>query len=246
MTNFILVALVQVSALGADRQDFDRAYQQSLATGRPLVVLVGARWCPACQKMKNTILPQVAGVGGLSNVVFTYVDIDLQRQVASRLSRGTSIPQLIRFDPTPTGWKSHRVVGARSAREVYEFINSRPIKANKVTRVSAADRPRNDARKPAPQEAVGSTPVSSKARTYSSINARAARRPEVGYSLAEKAGGSSHWAVYFEKLRPENRNRYDGTAGHFPGQRQAGLIGRQSGGGGTDIARSLSDLVSGR
>ena len=63
MTNITLVAFAQVSLLGAGQQDFDQACQQSLTTRRPLVVLLGARWCPACQKMKNTILPQVARTG---------------------------------------------------------------------------------------------------------------------------------------------------------------------------------------
>ena len=42
MANLMLVAFVQVSVLAAHEQDFNQAYRQSLTTGRPLVVLLGA------------------------------------------------------------------------------------------------------------------------------------------------------------------------------------------------------------
>lgn len=119
-----LAAIVHVSFLGAPESEFDRAFERSVATGRPLVVLIGADWCPSCQVMKNTTLPQVAKEGGLNNVVFTYVDADRQRRLVSRLSRVKSIPQLIRFDRTPSGWQGRLLVGARSPDEVYSFVNA--------------------------------------------------------------------------------------------------------------------------
>ena len=140
MTNVILVALMQVAALGADQGEFEEAYDQSVATGKPLVVLVGATWCPACQTMKNTILPQVAEGGGMNQVVFTYVDFDQHRQLASRLSRAKSIPQLIRFDRTPSGWKSKLLMGAKSHREVHEFVNAGLGGEGNVRRASVTNR----------------------------------------------------------------------------------------------------------
>ncbi len=73
--------------------------------------------------MQKTILPQVERTGGLKNVVFVYVDYDQQRQLASRLTDGMSIPQLIRFDHTQAGWTNKRLIGARSPGEVHSFIN---------------------------------------------------------------------------------------------------------------------------
>jgi thiol-disulfide isomerase/thioredoxin len=124
MTTVILTAMVQVLTLGADPQDFNQACQHSLATRRPLVVLVGANWCRACQIMQKTVLPQVEKTGGLKNVVFVYVDFDQQRQLASRLTGGGSIPQLIRFDHTQAGWTNKRLIGAKDTDEVHSFINA--------------------------------------------------------------------------------------------------------------------------
>ena len=66
------------SSDNAQKDDYTRAYNKSLASGRLLVVLLGARWCPACQEMKDSILPQVTKAGGLNNVEFAYVDFDRQ------------------------------------------------------------------------------------------------------------------------------------------------------------------------
>jgi len=212
MTSIALVAFLHVSLLVAGQQDFDRAYQQSLQTGRPLVVLVGAAWCPACQKMRNSILPRVAETGGLSRVVFSYVDFDQQRQLASRLSRGQSIPQLIRFDQTPDGRKSSRLVGARSPREVYDFLNAGLIDESKASKVSTTHRPTNDSPKSAPGESARSTPAASRSGTHFSVNAPGGRQWRVGSSLVEEGGSLSHWLVFFNTALLESKNRSESTA----------------------------------
>ena len=211
MISIFLAALVQVSAPGAEQHEFEQAYQRSLTTGRPLVVLLGAGWCSACQKMKNSILPQVAETGGLNRVVFTYVDFDQQRQLASRLSRGNSIPQLIRFDHTPTGWKSRRLIGARKPREVYDFVNAglveQDVELDKVNQDAATDRPRNQLRKSAPEKSVGSTLPASKPVASGSVDATGARRSDVGSSPVEEAADSPYWIVFLKQFLPKPQNR---------------------------------------
>jgi thiol-disulfide isomerase/thioredoxin len=144
MSAIILIAMMQVSAWGAEQTDIEQACRQSQATGRPLVVLIGAVWCPACQKMRNSILPQVAETGGLEKVIFTYLDYDQHQQLASRLSQGTSIPQLIRFDPTPAGWKSKYLIGAKSPGVVCDFINAGLPGEEKAEDLSNTDQRAND------------------------------------------------------------------------------------------------------
>jgi thiol-disulfide isomerase/thioredoxin len=141
MTSLALIALLQLSALGAQDTDYAQAYQRSLATGRPLLVLVGAPWCPACEQMKHSVLPQVAEAGGLNDVVFAYVDFDQQQELASRLLESKSIPQLIRLDRTDAGWNRRVLVGAKTPREVFSFVqggrrpeSDRPARLPPVTR----------------------------------------------------------------------------------------------------------------
>lgn len=212
MTTVVLAALVQVLTLGADQPDFDRACQQSLATRRPLVVLVGASWCAACQTMQKSIVPQVKKTGGLKNVIFIYVDFDQQRQLASRLIGGRSIPQLIRFDQTPSGWKNKRLIGARSLREVHDFINAGLIDVGKVSKGSTTARPQMDSHKPASGKTIPTTPAASQSRADSSVSALGGRQWVVEPSEAEKAEKPPHRTAFFKRLFQKNKNRHDNTA----------------------------------
>ena len=105
--------------------DYATALQRSIATGRPLVVLLGADWCPACVQLKRTTLPQVARLGGLSGVEYAYIDVDRDQKLVGQLARANSIPQLIRFEKTKKGWQSDLLLGAQGVKKVESFIRGR-------------------------------------------------------------------------------------------------------------------------
>jgi len=125
MNRLVLTAAIQLAAMSAPVDDFHQAYRRSLATGKPLVVLVGAKWCPGCQVMSRKIIPQVAGAGGLAGVEFAYVDVDRQADLAGHLLVGKAIPQLICLRRTPMGWLKQHLTGAHSAATVSAFIATR-------------------------------------------------------------------------------------------------------------------------
>lgn len=125
MTSLVLTAALQAALLVAPETDYSTAYQKSVDTGRPLVVLLGADWCPACMVMKKTVIPTVTQQGGLKGVEFTYVDVDRQSKLANLLSRAQAIPQLIRFERKSTGWVSGMLLGAQSAEQVTSFVNGK-------------------------------------------------------------------------------------------------------------------------
>ena len=137
MTSLLLATVVQASVVAAEPkpakkpqpQGFEAAMERSAKSDRPLVVLLGADWCPACRVMKNSTLPKVAKAGGLKDVEFVDVDVDRQRRLAGKLARGGSIPQLIRLEKTDKGWKAQHLVGARSTKEVTAFVKVTPKKA---------------------------------------------------------------------------------------------------------------------
>jgi len=125
-------ALMQVSLLTTSaNNNYDAAYKAMNETGRPLVVLVGADWCPGCQTMKRSVIPQLASRGSLNSVSFATVNTDQQDDLAGRLMRGGSIPQLIMYVKTDTGWQRKQMIGARSVAEVEAFLSqglaSKPV-----------------------------------------------------------------------------------------------------------------------
>ncbi len=119
----IVCALMQLSVLTTGANTYDQAYKVTNETGRPLVVLVGADWCPGCQTMKRNVIPQLARRGTLASVSFATVNTDQQERLAGRLMSGGSIPQLIMYVKTDSGWERKQMTGARSIEEVEAFLS---------------------------------------------------------------------------------------------------------------------------
>ncbi len=102
---------------------YDAAYQQTMTeNSRPLVVLVGADWCPACQAMKSSVLPRVKQEGGLDNVAFATVNVDRDNALAHQLMVGGSIPQLIMYVKRDGSWTRRQLTGNQSVSLVEGFI----------------------------------------------------------------------------------------------------------------------------
>ncbi len=122
MMSLTLNLLLQLAAANPGGHDYATAYRETMETGRPLVVLIGADWCPGCQQMKQTAIPEVKRSGGLSKVAFSYVNYDQQGKLAQQLMQGSSIPQLIMYYKTADGWQRQQLTGAQSAVAIQDFI----------------------------------------------------------------------------------------------------------------------------
>jgi thiol-disulfide isomerase/thioredoxin len=112
-----------MSMLTADGQKYADAYHKTASTGQPLVVLIGADWCPGCQTMKNAVIPQLQQKGSLNRVAFAYVNADTERDLAGKLMSGGSIPQLIMYRKTTKGWQRQQLTGAHSVNDTQNFLS---------------------------------------------------------------------------------------------------------------------------
>lgn len=124
MTHLTLNLLLQAAALTAGGHDYATAFKRTEESGQPLVILIGADWCPGCQTMKQATMPELQRRGGLNKVAFAYVNSDHERDLAGKLMRGGSIPQLVVFRKTPDGWKRKQLTGAQSVSTVEAFIGT--------------------------------------------------------------------------------------------------------------------------
>lgn len=123
MTSYTLALLLQASLATVPQESYAAAHKLQAETGRPLVVLVGTDWCPACRQMKETIIPQARRRGLFKRVAFAVVNADRERTLAKRIMRGGSIPQLVMFERTPQGgWKRTQLTGAQGMDELASFI----------------------------------------------------------------------------------------------------------------------------
>jgi len=123
MAGLSLLIVLQQAVLAADLSSYEVAFKESQARDKPLVVLVGATWCPGCQTMKQSVLPSLARRGGLKSVSYATVDADAQPALASQLMQGSTIPQLIVFSKKADGkWQREQITGAASEGAVRALI----------------------------------------------------------------------------------------------------------------------------
>ena len=124
MTSLGLALVLQASMIGAHGDTYTQAHRLTVKTGRPMVVLVGAEWCPACKVMKDTVIPAVKKRGGLNKVSFAVVDIDEEQELGKTLISRGPIPQLLMYRKTPIGWRLRRIVGGQSVKSVETFVET--------------------------------------------------------------------------------------------------------------------------
>lgn len=109
--------LAMVTTSATSTKSYGEAYKEAAETGKPLVILVGADWCPGCRTMKQSVIPALQQSGDLAQVSFATVNTDHDRELAGKLMQGGSIPQLIVYKKTDAGWQREQVTGARSVTE---------------------------------------------------------------------------------------------------------------------------------
>jgi len=119
----LTAAVMLQAALLSATTDYAVAHKSMQETGQPLVVLVAADWCGACQQMKTSVIGQLRQRGALSGVAFSIVDVDAQRQLAGQLMSGGLIPQLVVYHKTSSGWRRHRLVGVQSPDTIEALIH---------------------------------------------------------------------------------------------------------------------------
>lgn len=141
----LFAALMQTVLFpGGGTATYNEAYKASQASGQPLVVLIGADWCPGCRTMKDSVMPQVRAAGGLNNVAYAQVNTDQEQALASKMMSGGTIPQLIMYYETADGWQ-RKQMSVGSAEEVTAFVNrgvaasASFVAAKKAQPESAAD-----------------------------------------------------------------------------------------------------------
>ena len=125
MSPIMMSLLLQASLVAPGPQTFEAAQRASAVNQQPLVVTIGATWCPACVELEKRVLPKLAEQGHLANVVRYHVDVDRERALAAKLLKGNSIPQMVRIEKTPQGWQASRLIGLPSTKKVKDFVDGK-------------------------------------------------------------------------------------------------------------------------
>ncbi|MFO0014811.1 MAG: thioredoxin family protein [Planctomycetota bacterium] len=128
MLHIATLALVAVLfGQGSDEGDnkplgYEAAYRKAQEEKKPLVVLVGAEWCPACKTMKSDTIDPMKKAGELEEVVYTQLDKDAHPELADQVMQGKTLPQIVVFSESESGWKRYSLTGIQTPRRVKELI----------------------------------------------------------------------------------------------------------------------------
>lgn len=133
---FSLLLTVVLTTLPGDQQlqkDYAKAFTESLAEKKPLLVVVGAPWCPACQVLKENTLKPMAKAGELDDVSFVVINRDKNPALADKLTQGEkSIPQIILYTPGEDGWQRRKLRGFQSKQPIRSLIQKALVQTRKL------------------------------------------------------------------------------------------------------------------
>jgi thioredoxin-like negative regulator of GroEL len=154
--------VLQLALLATSGETYAEAHKTTSEKGCPLVVVVGATWCPACQQMKTAVIPEVKRRGILQKVAYAEVDLDEDRELGAELTDGGPIPQIVMYRKTQLGWRLKRLIGGQDVRAIEQFI-AQGVEAEKGGKEAAAKT---------------KAPTAEKAAKVSAASAKAASQPK--------------------------------------------------------------------
>lgn len=122
MLGITLAIMMQAAVAGETTTDYSSAFKTATETGKPMLVLVGTDWCPACVTMKQSVIPRLKQAGRLSGVVYTEVNADAQPTIARKIMSGGGYPQLALYRKTKDGWKRKILIGVQSESTIKTLV----------------------------------------------------------------------------------------------------------------------------
>ena len=143
-----LATVVLATAITAVTQDqsidkpvepvsYTQAFNQAKKTGRPILVLVTAKWCGPCQLLKRNTLPTLLESDSFRGLHFAMVDVDEDRNLAQQLTQGGNIPQFILYEKVDGQWSRTSLVGNEPPQKIANFVT--PSLTRLAQRVEAAE-----------------------------------------------------------------------------------------------------------
>ncbi len=106
------------------KTDYATAYRESVAQDKPLLVVVGAPWCPACNALKQTTIQPMALTGELDDVSVVLLNRDNDPALVNQLTKGEKmLPQITMYTKGDTEkWERKRLMGYQPKQPVRNLI----------------------------------------------------------------------------------------------------------------------------
>lgn len=123
MVHVALAFLMAFTGAGKESSlNYEEAFAKAEKEKKPLLILVGARWCASCQVMKRDTLEPMKESGDLKDVVVALIDKDERPELAEQLMRGETLPQVVVFSQNSGNWKRFSLTGMQSKSRIAELL----------------------------------------------------------------------------------------------------------------------------
>ena len=122
MVQVALALVLAVTGANAKSLTYEEAFAKAQKDKKPLLILIGARWCASCQVMKRDTIEPMKEAGELDELVVTYVDKDERPELAQQLMKGETLPQIVMFAQDKEGWRRLSLTGMQSKPRMLELI----------------------------------------------------------------------------------------------------------------------------
>jgi len=123
LVTLVIAAVVAPALVSAQEPlDYKTAYSNAQAGDKPLLVLVTATWCPPCQQMKQTTIPELMQKETFKGFHYSTVDLDREETLARQLIGQRGVPQLIMFEKQDGKWIRRYLRGAQTVQTVEAFV----------------------------------------------------------------------------------------------------------------------------
>jgi len=123
MVHVALAFILAITGTGKESSlNYEEAFSKAEKEKKPLMILVGARWCASCQVMKRDTIEPMKESGNLKDVIVVLVDKDERPELAEQLMRGETLPQVVVFSQKSGNWKRFGLTGMQSKSRIGELL----------------------------------------------------------------------------------------------------------------------------
>ncbi|MCA9194589.1 MAG: thioredoxin family protein [Planctomycetales bacterium] len=123
MVQVALALIMAVTGEGkSEYLSYEDAFAKAQKENKPLLILVGARWCASCQVMKRDTLVPMMDSGELKDIVVTVVDKDERPELCEQLMHGPTLPQVVMYTRSSGNWKRLSLTGMQSRNRMVELL----------------------------------------------------------------------------------------------------------------------------
>ena len=136
MVSMLLAVVLSGVTSESLEQNYADAYKESVKEQKPLMVVVGAPWCRACNVLKESTIRPMADSGELDQVSVAVINQDDDPELAKQLTEGEKmLPQIIVYSQEVDAEKPH----SRIFTAALDRLHLRPVRVLHV-----GDRLRHD------------------------------------------------------------------------------------------------------